>query len=289
MKEVFRRLRVLGGSAAQRELMVAEAFEAGAGGLEERDGPPAALWIYVPESHAAGVCDALAKFMGDGVELLDDGPEPERQWSEAWKEGLEAIRVSPRLVVRPPFVEPVPGHHGLDLVIAPGQAFGTGAHASTRLALELLDELAADGRAAGRVLDVGCGSGVLALAALGLGATTALGFDLDPLASEASQEAAGVNQLADRLHLFTGGIEALGETRFDLVLANLLKRESLPILSALARVLRPGGRLVLSGLLVSERGEIEDALARNGLAAIGERRRTDPSGEPWLGLLATTL
>jgi ribosomal protein L11 methyltransferase len=295
MKQIVRRLRVRGGTAAAREVAAAEAFEAGASGLEERDGPPAELWIYAPEPSADAVRAALNGWAaarsgpGEGREILDDGPEPERAWSEAWKQGLEAIVISPRLAVRPPFVDTPPAHRGLDLVIAPGQAFGTGGHASTRLALELLDVLAPELEPGARVLDVGCGSGVLALGALGLGAARAVAFDLDPLAPEASRHAAHANAMNDRLRVFTGGSEALGEVCFDGVLANLLKRESLPILGELARLLAPGGWLVLSGLLVSERREVETALSQVGLAPFAERELSDPSGDAWLALAIRRL
>ena len=99
MNQPVRRLRVVGGSAAEREIAAAEAFAAGASGLEERDGPPAELWIYAAE----GCADRVRRALLGGpaaLRVLDDGVEPVRTWSEAWKEGLEAVVVSPRLVVR---------------------------------------------------------------------------------------------------------------------------------------------------------------------------------------------
>jgi ribosomal protein L11 methyltransferase len=281
------RLSVQGGSPELRERAAAEAFEAGALGLEEQDGPPPTLWVYVRAADAAPVRAALLQLPALVVGAAE--PIAERAWSEAWKEGLEAIVISPRLLVRPSFRAAPAGFVGHELVIEPGQAFGTGGHASTRLALEAIAALPAETLHGARVLDVGCGSGVLALAALALGAGHALGCDLDPLATAAAREAAEANGFAGRLALVTGSLDALGahaERGFELVLANLLRRELEPLLPALARALRPGGRAVLSGLLASERAGVERALAALGLEVFATRHASDPSGDAWLALMA---
>ncbi len=143
-----------------------------------------------------------------------------------------------------------------------------------------------DLRSGDRVLDVGTGTGVLALAALGLSSATAVGFDLDALAPEAAQANAVDNGMADRLVLFTGGIEALHpEARFELVVANMLRREIEPVFDAIATHTAPGGAVVLSGLLASERERMEALGQGLGLASTGARTRVDASGETWLGLL----
>jgi ribosomal protein L11 methyltransferase len=281
------RIVVEGGSPALLERALAEAFEAGALGGEEREGAPPALWIYVRAEDAGRVREALCAVPG----LACGAPEavPERVWSEAWKEGLEPVVISERLLVRPSFRAAPAGFAGRELVIEPGQAFGTGGHASTRLALEAIDALPAEGLHGARVLDVGCGSGVLALAALALGAERALGCDLDPLATAAAREAAAANGCSGRLALFTGSLDAVGpraERGFALVVANLLRRELEPLLPALARLLRPGARLVLSGLLASERETVARALHALGIEVLSERRTSDPGGDAWIALLA---
>ncbi|HSJ96456.1 MAG TPA: 50S ribosomal protein L11 methyltransferase, partial [Myxococcota bacterium] len=168
----FARIRARA-AGARAERAAAEAWEAGAAGFEERD--DGSLIAYAPAARAEAVRAALAAALGAGAVGAVE-PEPARDWPETWKEGLRPLVVSPRLVVRPPFAAfPLaPGQR--EVVIEPRQAFGTGAHATTALALEALDEaLAARSRA--RVLDVGCGSGVLALAALALGAAGAVACD----------------------------------------------------------------------------------------------------------------
>jgi ribosomal protein L11 methyltransferase len=270
------------------ERAAAEAFVAGALGLEERDGEePACIrfLLYAPSARGEAVRAAVAAVLG----VTGSVGEPEAvngtDWSEAWKEGLGPIEIGPRLVIRPSWVSltPRPGQHVL--VIDPKQAFGTGAHASTRLALELLHSIADELPTGAQVLDVGTGSGVLALAALALGAARAVAFDLDPLAGEAATENAVLNGVASGLRLFTGSVEALAEVPFDLVLANLLRNEVTPLLPALARRTRPGGRAIFTGLLDVERAEMEGRLAAVGFTVEQAILAEEADGDAWLGLL----
>jgi ribosomal protein L11 methyltransferase len=272
------------------ERAAAEAFDAGATGIEERDtGGITELWIYAPATAAPAVeraLAALARDIDEPFHVAAAEPAPDEDWSVRWREGLGTVRISARLAVRPPFV--APDGDGPTLVVDPGQAFGTGGHASTRLALEWIDALPVHAIRGARVLDAGTGSGVLALAALQLGAASAVGFDLDPVAIREARSNAAANGLAARAQFFAGPVAALtapAAPLFDLVRANLLRSEVLPILPDLAARLRPGGHAVLSGLLVAEREEMAAALAREGLHIAGAREEHDVAGDSWLGLL----
>jgi len=270
---------------------LATAFEAGAEGAEEteQDGRFRAC-IYASPDRIEEIRSLLRANAASSTEIEPAQTLPDVDWSEAWMEGLEALRISPRLLVRPPFVDAVlePGQR--EIVINPGQAFGTGGHASTRLCLEWIDVLLdpAEGGAGvvfDRVLDVGTGSGVLALAAVALGAGRAVGFDIDPIAIDAAREAARRNELDACVRFFAGPIEALGDRaeKYPLVLANLLKREMLPIASQLAERVASSGRLVLAGLLEED---VEAVCARfrpEGLIEVGRRSLEDSTGR-WLGL-----
>jgi ribosomal protein L11 methyltransferase len=281
------RLRAEAGEAAERA--AAEAFDAGASGIEElaleEDAARIELQVYAPEPAAGAVLAALDRIARDGaaLEVLGREPAPDEDWSVRWREGLGVVRISPRLAVRPPFVPD--DSQGTALVIDPGQAFGTGGHASTRLALTLLDGLADAALRGASVLDVGTGSGVLALSALRLGAESAVGFDLDAIAVSEARANAVANGVEGRVRLFAGPIAALRAPAFDLVLANLLRRELLPILAPLAGALRPGGVAVLAGLLESEREETTTALAEAGLPVESALEEADPAGDVWLGLV----
>jgi len=287
--DAFVCLRVRARAGPDAERVVAEAWAAGASGVEERDGGAGAteLLLYAPAARADAVARAVTEALGARAALGAREAVPEHDWSARWRDGLAAVVISPRLAIRPSFVDFAPGPGQHVVVVDPGQAFGTGGHASTRLALGLLDAFAAARAPGWSVLDVGTGSGVLALAALGLGAARALGCDLDRVALGEARSNAGVNGLAGRLTLFAGTLDALGHARFDAVLANLLRRELAPLLPALARLVAPGGVVILSGLLLEERAGLEAALAREGLRVAQVREADDPAGDRWLGLTAT--
>lgn len=277
----FARIRArAAGEPAERA--AAEAWAAGAAGLEEREGE--GLIVYAPAARADAVHAALAAVLGAGAVGAVE-PEPPADWPETWKQGLRPVVVSPRLVVRPPGAAHALAPGQRELLIEPRQAFGTGAHATTALALEALDaELAA--RPVARVLDVGCGSGVLALAALALGAGQAVACDLDPIAARETRENAAANGLGPLL-AFTGSLAALARGRFALVVANMIRRELEPLLAELVARVAPGGALVLSGLLAGERAALEARLLALGARVRAARERSDEGGDAWLALIAT--
>ncbi|MEZ4281011.1 MAG: 50S ribosomal protein L11 methyltransferase [Myxococcota bacterium] len=296
MGDEYRRFRTASSTAMDREWLLAEAFEAGAEGAEEQDEPMAGgagtvhrAWIYVQadaiESVRAQLGEIVRTASMAGAEIGPAEPLAPIDWSEEWKRGLGPIEVSPRLLIRPPFARATlrPGQH--EIVIDPGQAFGTGTHASTHLCLEWIDALLAEAPAGApetRVLDVGTGSGILALAAVALGAGSALGFDLDPVAIEAANEAAAHNGLAERVRFECVAIDALPETPgYELIVANLLKREMLPIAGEIARQLAPAGSLVLAGLLEEDAEEVAERFAEFGLVEQARRVRVDPVGR-WI-------
>ena len=267
--------------AVERELAVGLAWEGGAVGVEERSDRE--LVIYVPSSAARGLRSSLVDSLGDRAEVGEGQAVEAVDWTEKWKEGLEPIEVAPTLVVAPTFIELEAASGQRVLRVDPGQAFGTGGHSSTRLVLEWIAALAEEGHLGARVLDVGTGSGVLALAAVALGASEAVGFDLDPLAEPEANKWADVNGLTGRVRFFTGPIEEVADDpAFDLVLSNLLKREVLPIAEPVARCVAPGGRLVLSGLLEADGPEVLARFAEQGLHEEGRRVRVDANGDRWI-------
>ena len=255
---------------AQAELVLAELLELAPTGVEERDeGEVVEYAIYgapgeVPELPALRAAAGEALVEVTTTQVPDD-------WDERWKAFHQPVTVG-ALHVRPPWTSPRDGL--LDVVIDPAQAFGTGAHPTTRLCLELLGELAPQGA----LLDLGCGSGVLAIAAAKLGWDPVLGVDHDPeavRATGANAEANGVRIDARRHDLGHDG-PAPGA---PVVLANLLR----PLLLRVAADGFAGPApetLVASGLLAREGDEVAAAFARRGLRET-ERRA---EGE-WVALL----
>jgi ribosomal protein L11 methyltransferase len=206
------------------------------------------------------------------------------EWADAWKAHFHVERVGRRLVIRPSWraYTPAPGEVVIDL--DPGMAFGTGQHPTTRACLELLE---AHVRPGARVLDVGTGSGILAVAAVGLGAGHCLALDIDPRAVQAAGENAARNGVADRVRVVQGSLGA-GWTLdvpppdgADLVLANIHAAAVAALAPAFAHALAPGGRLIASGVVADRLRGVLTALRGAGLTV--ERVRAD--GE-WRTVLA---
>ena len=206
----------------------------------------------------------------------------EEDWAEAWKRHFPVMRIGRRLVIRPTWREHAATPDEVVIRLDPGMAFGTGLHPTTRLCLAGIEDWADGGLICGaRVLDVGCGSGILAIAAALLGARSVLGIDTDPLAVETTRQNAALNGPEARLEARTGSLPLeLGEP-FDLVLANLVASVLVDLASELGAVLRPGGRLIAGGIFGDRESEVREAFASAGLRVVGRLSETD-----WVALEA---
>jgi ribosomal protein L11 methyltransferase len=182
------------------------------------------------------------------VQRLED-----REWERVWLEAFHPMRFGHRLWICPSGQQVAqPGAVVVDL--DPGLAFGTGTHPTTALCLRWLDQADLVGRT---LLDYGCGSGVLAIAALRLGAAHAVGVDHDPQALTASRDNAVKNAVADRLALFEP--EELPALQADVLVANILSAPLIGLAPRLAALVRPGGAIALSGILSAQAGDVLDA------------------------------
>ncbi len=193
-------------------------------------------------------------------------------WANAWKAHFPVLRVGRRLVIRPTWRRHRRAAGDVVLTLDPGMAFGTGLHPTTRLCLAAIEALADDGRLAGgsrdgepaRVLDVGCGSGILSIAAMRLGADSVLAVDVDPIAVEATRANARRNRLG-RVIRTREGSSPSGEGPFDIVLANLIASLLVTLADGLVADLRPGGTLLASGIFANRERDVVDAFAARGL------------------------
>lgn len=199
----------------------------------------------------------LASLMPTKVEEV---AVPEVDWAENFRKSFRGFTVGEFQIV--PCWEPRPQNAARLLVVDPGRAFGTGTHETTRLCLQFLDTLSANA-SLGRVLDVGTGTGILALAALRCGARQAIGTDNDPEAIASAHEHARLNGLHLDL-LLSDGVSALLPGTCDVILANLMAPLLIALRDGLAALRAPGGRLVLSGLLATDIPEISAAFGALG-------------------------
>ncbi len=224
-------------------------------------------------------------------------PRAEEDWVEAWKQHYHMLRVGRRTVIVPAWEAYTPAPGEAVIHMEPGMAFGTGLHPTTRLCLEALETSLTPGCT---VLDVGTGSGVLAIAAIKLGAGSVLALDADPVAISVARENVALNGVAHGVTLQHGslpggttagwGLREGGEDRtvgileagqFDLVLVNILARVVIGMAPSLAARLGPGGRMIAAGLIDDQEGDVRDALQDAGLQIVGRAQEQD-----WVCLVA---
>lgn len=237
---------------------------------------------FPPEMPEAGLAERIAERLA-WLAALIPGLEPvtpevrrvgAEDWAENWKQHFGIVRIGSRLVIRPTWEEFTPAPRDAVLTLDPGMAFGTGSHATTRLCLEALAELYETAEGPQQVLDVGTGSGILAVAAALLGARQVLGCDIDETACEVALDNARQNGVAERVMVTLDPLESL-EGKYEVVLANILAEENARLASDLVNHLTPGGTLILSGILQEKEPLVIDAFAGRGLTGPDIRRRDE--------------
>lgn len=243
---------------------------------------PGAIHLYWPTDQWNG--DRLASVRSVLIRMNPTGMAdiplsvnrvPFQDWNEQWARSVKPLWIGKRIVISPSWetVSLLPDQ--IEIILDPKQAFGTGHHATTRMLLEWLEESISGGES---VLDVGTGSGLLAMVALRLGAARAVGIDHDPVAIECAQEYARQNRFGDELSLHCGGLDTLHRGQsFDLVLANLDRQTLIQLADKLADCTQT--TLLISGLLPDQREEIVAAFATAGLYPCRQREQ-----DGWLAM-----
>lgn len=268
-------------------------WELGALGVVEEEGPaaPPRLRAFFPDSASSTALVRSTKSYVADLDALGFATTPgdveitpllEEAWATAWQQSFPPRAIGRRLLVRPPWeAQDAPGR--VSVVIEPGRAFGTGHHGSTEGCLVLLDRVVGDPPPA-LALDIGIGTGILAVAAIKLGVARVLGLDVDPDAVAAARVNAARNGCDHRIEVRMEGPESLRDPAlFPLVLANLLAHTHLALSAQYARLVAPGGALILGGILEHEDPDVIAALEPAGLAL---RERLVIEG--WSSLLLET-
>jgi len=205
-------------------------------------------------------------------------PVAEEDWAEAWKERLDVLRIGQHIVIRPSWREYAPEPKDVVIQLDPGMAFGTGLHPTTQMCLVALEELT---RLEATVLDLGTGSGILAIAAARLGAGRVLAVDNDPVAVKTARGNVVTNGVQEAVSVVCGSLADVPGC-YHLVVVNILAKVIVEMMQeGLANRVRPGGRLITAGIIADQEPEVVVALEQKGLALV-ERRQTGD----WVCLVA---
>ncbi len=239
--------------------------------LEDR---PPAIVGYAHRSF--DIAPLVADLERTGASKVELDEIVEQDWSETWKQFFKPMKVGNRLWIKPSWEELPKSDDRLIIEIDPGQAFGTGDHPTTRLCLQMLEEVDPTGKS---VADVGCGSGILSIAALLLGAKRVVAIDLDPASVESTQENFERNDLKGEV-VQGDGFEPLKGRTFEIVLSNIISATLIRVASDAHAVVAPGGWWVLSGVIAQNWPDVQRAAESLGF----QLERHEQEGE-WIAAI----
>ena len=241
--------------------------------LIAKDRTVSVIHIYISEcDNAAEALEFLKeRLTAAGIEYKagSDGVN-DSDWNENWKKYFHATEIGKRLTIVPSWEEYDNRENRVLLHIDPGAAFGTGTHATTSLCLELLQDYIKDGF---KMLDIGCGSGILAIASVLLGAESAVGVDIDAQSVKTARENAELNGVSDRTEFIVGDLAEKVSGRFPVVCANIVADVVIRLLDGAEKYIADGGVLIVSGIIDIRENDVLEAAKRHGYEILQKRYR----------------
>jgi ribosomal protein L11 methyltransferase len=248
--------------------------------LLKKDRTKAVVHVYIaPEdSPAEAIAFLSERYAAAGIRhKIETAPCVQEDWINNWKQYFHPIPVGKKLLIRPDWEQAENPEGRVVLDLEPGIAFGTGTHETTRLCMEFLEEFVVPGCS---MLDVGCGSGILSVAGLLLGAKRAVGVDIDPLAVKTAVQNAERNQVEDRFTGICGSLTERVEGKFQVVAANIVADVILELLQDIGNFMTPDAVLILSGIIDERERDVLDGLKRS-YTVVGRKEE-----KGWIALAA---
>ncbi len=234
--------------------------------LLERDRTHSLIHVYIKLEKDAKECVEFIGYRRDaeGIEYeISVIGVKEEDWANNWKQYYHTQRIGKRIVVTPSWEETEVAPGEVQMHLDPGMAFGTGTHDTTRLCLELLEDCVNENT---RILDIGTGSGILAVGGVLLGAPSALGVDIDPVAVKVANENAQINRVTEKTEFVCGDLTDKVHGKFEIVTANIVADVIIRLLETVKNYLLPGGDFIISGIIDTRADEVEDACHKAGFA-----------------------
>ena len=221
--------------------------------------------FILKESWAECRDEALATVADYGTVVSEEEIEDEN-WNERWEEeSFSPVDIDNKIVIRAAH-HPAPADAVIDIIVKPSMSFGSGHHHTTRMMCRAIHSL----NPSGRVLDVGCGTGVLSIAAIKCGAEHADAVDIDPWSTASAEEAALLNRIAEQISVLLGTVEVVEGRKYDMVLANINRNIILNDIDRYVEALNEGGKLLISGFLVEDIADITTTTSERGLCPIAQ-------------------
>jgi ribosomal protein L11 methyltransferase len=208
-------------------------------------------------------------------ECLDTTEISNRNWNEEWERTIQPIRVTENIIITPSW-HPVVDEEKIVLTIDPKMTFGTGYHETTRIMIRLMEQYI---RSKHTVLDIGTGTGILAIASIHLGAASAVAVDTDDLTMDNGPENALRNNVSERVQFRVGSIEVVFEHQFDIVLANIIRNTIIELMDGMMEKVAPAGTLLLSGLLAGDHDSIAAEIQKRGFKVVSVMQENE-----WIGM-----